>query len=634
MIAISCEDISISFGAETILENVSFSINDGDKLGIVGVNGAGKSTLVKIISGEYAQNNGNVYISKDKTVGFLDQDVGFDSENTLIDEMYSAFPELIADEERLNELHEKIESGETDKSVITQYSSLHDSFLDRGGYEFRSRCRGMLINLGFEESFWDLSISSLSGGQKTRVALAKLLLSDPDIFILDEPTNHLDTKSLAWLEQYLKASRATIVVVSHDRYFMDVITNKILDIENGKAKLYDGNYSEFVVKKSADREVQMRHYINQQREIKRIEEIIEQQRRWGREKNIRTAESKQKMIDRMEKVERPEDLPDSIRMRFTTSGESGNDVLIFHNLSKSFPGKPLFSDLDLTVRKNERVFITGENGCGKSTLIKIIAGNETPDSGYVEYGYNVVIGYYDQENQNLNDEKTVIDELWDCEPGLTETEIRNALALFLFKGDDILKKVEVLSGGERARLTLAKLLMKKMNLLVLDEPTNHLDINSRETLEKAVSEFDGTVIAVSHDRYFVKKLSTRILDFNAVNDGEIFDYKGRYSEYIEYRDNYLVKSEIEEPKEISSGKLTYLENKKQQQDKRRHENAMKRTREHIDKIEAEIERLDKIMFGEEASNAELVAECFEKKEALELRLLRLYEKYDELGGEI
>lgn len=632
MIALSCEDITLAFGADTILERVSFSINDGDKLGIVGVNGAGKSSLLKVITGEYKAASGGVYISKDKTVGMLTQNVGMESKKPMIEEMYSAFPRLLSDESRLKALHEAIESG--DQSLVSQYSALEESFARAGGYEFRGRCRGILINLGFDEKFHSLPVSSLSGGQKTRLALARLILSEPDIMILDEPTNHLDMKSLVWLESYLKSCRSTILAVSHDRYFLDVVTNKTLDIENRKAKLYTGNYTVYREKKDADREVQMRHYINQQREIERIEKIIEQQHRWNRERNIRIAESKQKQIDRMEKIDKPENLPDKIRMRFTSSGESGNDVMTFRNLAKSFPGKPLFHDFSLVVKKNERVFITGENGCGKSTLIKIIAGRETQDKGFIEPGYNVTIGYYDQENQNLDPSNSVIDELWNCEPDLTETAVRNALALFLFKGEDIEKKVSVLSGGERARLTLAKLLLKKMNLLVLDEPTNHLDINSREALENAIAEFDGTVIAVSHDRYFISRLATRILDFSAVNPGEIYDYRGGYSDYIEYRDKYLTQSADKAETVVTDARQAYLESKRSASEKRKHENAVKRTQKRISELEAELSGIDEEMKGEADTNAELLAKLYERKESAETELMEMYEKLEELGGEI
>ncbi len=528
MTAISISGVSLEFGTDVILDKISFSLNEGDKLGIVGVNGAGKSTLFKIIRGEYTPTDGSVFISKDKTVGMLEQNTGLEGDNTILGEMLASFSALISDEERLEALQKQLEVTPADDELIRSYTSLADRFKQAGGYEFRSRCKGILKNLGFDERFHDLKISGLSGGQKTRLALAKLLITAPDILMLDEPTNHLDIETLGWLEDFLSGYKGTLLVISHDRFFLDKVTNKTLEIENTHAELYSGNYSRFVKLKAENREIRERQYKNQQKEIARIEAYIEQQHRWNRERNIIAAESRQKALDRMVKIERPEDLPDKIRLTFTKSGESGNDVLTVKDLTKSYPNKPLFSDVSFLVKKRDRLFIAGPNGVGKSTLIKIIAEKLAADSGSYEYGYNVTVGYYDQENQNLDPDNTVLDELWNCYEGLTQTEIRSALALFLFKGDDIEKKVSVLSGGEKARLTMCKLILSKMNLLILDEPTNHLDINSREALENALSEFDGTIIAVSHDRYFISKLATRVLDLGVK---PALDFFGSYEEY-------------------------------------------------------------------------------------------------------
>ena len=439
--------------------------------------------------------------------------------------------------------------------------------------------------------------------------------------------------SLFWLEGYLKNYRKTVLVVSHDRYFLDSVTNKILDVENRHAKLYNGNYTKYFTQKTADREIQERHFKNQQAEIARIEAYIEQQRRWNRERNIIAAESRQKLLDKMERVERPDALPDAIRMRFKKSGESGNDVLTVRGLSKGYPNKPLFRDADFLIKKNDRVFITGDNGCGKSSLIKILAGKDKPDSGVAEWGYNVVVGYYDQENQQLDDSKTVIDELWDSYEDLTQTEIRNALALFLFKGDDIKKPVSILSGGERARLTLVKLILAKMNVLILDEPTNHLDINSREALENALTEFDGTIIAVSHDRYFINKLSTRILDFGAKEKYHIFDYHGPYAEYLDYKEKNLTGGSENSADTVSASKEQYLSNKKALSDKRRHENKIKRAEDEISTLEAEIDAIDREMTGDAASDHKRLGELYTEKEERENRLLELYGILDELNGE-
>ncbi len=628
MIAINCDNITLSFGTDVILDGITFSINDGDRLGIVGVNGAGKSSLFKIISGEYTSDTGGVYIAKGKTYGILDQYVGFDSENNILDEMLASFPALLEAEKRLAELQAALDSGDT--SVSVQYASAHEAFTRDGGYEFRGRCKGILKNLGFDEQFWDLKISSLSGGQKTRLALVRLLLTEPDILMLDEPTNHLDMTALYWLESYLKTYKKTVLVISHDRYFLDSVTNKTLEIENTHGKLYNGNYTRYVEQKASDREIQEKHYRNQQKEIARIEAYIEQQRRWNRERNIIAAESRQKQLDKMVRVERPAALPDSIRLRFSKSGESGNDVLTLRGLSMSYPGKTLFKNLDCLIQKREHVFITGDNGCGKSTLIKIIAGKMPPDSGTLEVGYNVKIGYYDQENQELDDENTVIDELWNEYDTLTQTEIRNALALFLFKGDDIEKKVGVLSGGERARLTLTKLILSKMNLLILDEPTNHLDINSREALENALMEFDGTIIAVSHDRYFINKLATRILDFSAEKKYELYDYRGGFEEYREYKSKYLMPKEEKVEEELTASKEQYLKNKKSASDLRKLETKMKRTQDEITALEAETVSIDNEAATSAASNHVRLAELYNRRGEIDEKLLELYELLEEL----
>ncbi len=463
MTAISLSGVSLEFGTDVILDNISFSLNEGDKLGIVGVNGAGKSTLFKIIRGEYTPTDGSVYISKDKSVGMLEQNTGLEGDCTVLEGMLESFSSLIADEARLEQLQKQLEATPSGPDLISSYTSLTDHFKRAGGYEFRSRCKGILKNLGFDERFHDLKISGLSGGQKTRLALARELITSPDILMLDEPTNHLDVETLAWLEDFLSSYRGTLLVISHDRWFLDRVTTKTLEIENTHAELYNGNYSRYVKLKAENREIRERQYKNQQKEIARIEAYIEQQRRWNRERNIIAAESRQKALDRMVKIDRPEALPENIRLTFTKSGESGNDVLTVKNLTKAYPNKPLFSDVSFLVKKRDRLFIAGPNGCGKSTLIKIIAEKLAADSGSFEYGYNVNIGYYDQENQNLAPDNTVLDELWNCYNGLTQTEIRSALALFLFKGDDIEKKVSVLSGGEKARLTLCKLILSKMN---------------------------------------------------------------------------------------------------------------------------------------------------------------------------
>lgn len=633
MISVNCENLSLSFGAETVLENVSFALNEGDKLGIIGVNGAGKSSLFAMITGKYQPTSGEVFISKGKTVGILEQNIEYDSSRTILDEAINTFSDLLETEKELENLRAVSEQTGSEADA-KRYADCQESFTSGGGYEFRGRCRGILKKLSLPEALWDKPVSSLSGGQKTRLSLACLLLRDPDIILLDEPTNHLDTDALFWLESYLKASRKTILVISHDRYFLDSVVNRILEIENKKSRIWNGNYTGYVNQKAIDREIQERHYVNQQREIKRIEAYIEQQRRWNRERNIIAAESRQKLLDKMERVERPEALPDRIRMTFDSSGESGNDVMSVRGLAKSYPGKALFDSVSFEVKKHDRLFICGKNGCGKSTLIKILAGRIPPDKGFASLGYNVKIGYYDQENQDLHPNNTVIDELWNAYPTMTETTVRNALALFLFRGDDITKKVSVLSGGEKARLTLARLMLSKMNLLILDEPTNHLDINSREVLENALSGFDGTIIAVSHDRYFINKLATRILDFGAESEHHLFAFEGGYGEYLDYRRRYLTSPEEEAKKEavVTASKEQYLNAKREQAEIRKSERRLKNLKDGIAATESRISEIGEEMTVCDPYDHVKLAGLEKEQTELEDRLLSMYEELDAVEG--
>ena len=473
------------------------------------------------------------------------------------------------------------------------------------------------------------------------------MLTEPDIMLLDEPTNHLDTDTMFWLEDFLSKYKKTVITVSHDRFFLDRVCTKIFEIEYGSGKIYNGNYSSFFEQKKNDRVILERHYKNQQREIARIEAYIEQQRRWNRERNIIAAESREKQLAKMQRIEKPKEEPVSTRMHFDKSGESGGEVIRAKGLAKHFvPGNPLFDNLSFLIEKKERVFICGPNGCGKSTLLKIIADRLEPDSGSIEIGYNVTIGYYDQENQQLSDNLTVLDEIWNSYPKLSQTEVRNALAQFLFRGDDVTKQVGVLSGGERTRLTLTKLMLSKMNLLILDEPTNHLDIPSREALENALSQFDGTILAVSHDRYFTSKLATRILSFSippekirgndkndknnknsSIRTSGIFDFRGSYEEYACFCEKYRTEAspEAEEIPSESDSKKLYLENKRITAQRRKEENLVKRAKEECEKIESELTEIDRRLSGNEACDYTIVSELCSKKDALEERLMELYE---------
>ena len=628
MISLSVSDVTYTIGLKEILKNVTFAIEDGDRLGIVGVNGSGKSTLLRIISGKISPDVGEIYISRDKTLGMMEQHDAFDdgdsANETVLQRMYGAYPHLCRDEARIAEIERELASAVGDEAMrlSAELDRVNTRYISGGGLHYKSRCKSILKRLGFDEETHEKLVGTLSGGQRTRLALARLLFAEPDILILDEPTNHLDLDTMMWLEEHLASYKKTLLVVSHDRYFLDRVTNKTLDIENHKAELYKCPYTEYVQRKKEKREAEAKRYELQQKEIARLEAYIEQQRRWNRERNIIAAESREKAIARMEKVEKPEDAPRAINFSFDESGESGNDVLSVKGLKMGFGQRLLFENLSFEVKKRERVFIAGANGCGKSTLLKILLGKLEPLSGKISFGYNVQVGYYDQENQNLDDEKTVLDELWDAYPTISQTQLRSVLASFMFRGDDIEKKVAVLSGGERARLTLAKLILSKTNVLILDEPTNHLDIPSREVLENAVAEFDGTVIAVSHDRYFTKRLATRVLEMGEV----LRDWRGGYDEYAENREAREVEQKAEEAAKASQGKEEY-QKRKQDASKRRREAAYRRkVRSEIEKLEKELEDINEELFGDAATDYMRAAELDSRREAVEERLLELYEE--------
>lgn len=603
MIALGCENISLSFGTDVVLDKITFSINEGERLGIVGVNGAGKTSLIRILTGESEADSGNVFVGKRMTVGLLKQHISYESELSVYDALVSEY----------------VEDLNTDLNAREQAKG-----------EYLSRVRGFLKNLGFNDTeITNTPISVLSGGQKTRIAIASLLLKNYDILILDEPTNHLDISALAWLEDYLCSIKKTVVVISHDRYFLDRVTTKTFEIENHKGKLYNGNYTYYVNQKKSDREIQERHYKNRQKEIARIEAYIEQQRRWNRERNIIAAESREKQLAKAEKVERPEALPDKIKLSFGTAERSGDDVLTVRNISKSYNKRVLFENASFELKYKDRMFLFGKNGCGKSTLLKIIAGRITSDFGTVDIGYNVYPAYYDQENQDLNVSNTVMDELWSVNEALSPTEIRSILARFLFYGDACFKTVATLSGGERARLTFAKLLMSKSNLLILDEPTNHLDINSREALEDALLEYGGTIIAVSHDRYFIDKLSTRMLVFDIDNSKRLFDYKGNYTEFVKYKNKYLDTANTVASTQIAptESKAQFLNQKARQAEIRKLNSKIERSKNEVADIEAKILELDKKIELAATDHKQLTV-LYETKQQLEEHLLELYEFLD------
>ncbi|MBP3580947.1 MAG: ABC-F family ATP-binding cassette domain-containing protein, partial [Clostridia bacterium] len=565
MIILSASAVSLSFGADVVLDRVSLGVNEGDKIGVVGVNGAGKSLFMKILAGQIAPTEGDVFLAKDKTLGYLEQNTGFDSDKEIFDEMCLAFPELVKWESRLNELEKLMLDNMDEESHMMyakEYTTLEDNFKRNGGYEYKSRISSMLIGLGFEKETHSMLIKTLSGGQKTRLAIARLLLSEPDILMLDEPTNHLDIETVEWLEEYLKGYKKSIIVISHDRYFLDKITKKTFEVENHKGKLYPCAYTEYVRRKEEDRKNDEKHYNLQQKEIARLEAFIENQHRWNRERNIIAAESRMKAIDRMEKLEKPKDLPSNIKFRFEM-GENGkcpDKMLEVTGLSKGYPGKQLFENVSFLLHGRDKMFILGQNGVGKSTMLKILCGKLGQDFGTFEYARGLSIGYYDQEHQGLDNKNTVIDELWNCFPNKTQTEIRSVLAGFLFTSEDVFKSIEVLSGGEKARLTFAKLMLEKSDLLILDEPTNHLDAPSREVLEQALVQYDGTLLCVSHDRYFVKKLANRIFEMRT--DGTL-DFKGDYETFCECKNKKStgLVSTVSQEKNVTNNQSEYEKNK-------------------------------------------------------------------------
>lgn len=627
MFIIGTEKLGVSFGEKTLLDNVTFSINQGEKVSIVGVNGAGKSTLMRLLYSRSLPYTGNIFVAKGKTIGHLEQQNQLDGEMTVYEAALGVFKTLSEDEAKLEALSEELKTDYSEEK-IKRFSAMQQRFEQAGGYEYKSRAKGTLIGMGFDEEKLNLKVSALSGGQKTILQLSLLILEEPDVLLLDEPTNHLDIRSLEWLEEKLKKIRSTLLVISHDRLFLDRVTEKTLEIENTHAKLYSVPYSKYREQKKIDREIQERHYKNQQKEIAKIEAFIVQQKRWNREKNIIAAESRQKALDRMVKVDKVEAPPDSLSFHFSTALESGDDVLSVKELSKAYGNNVLFDKLSFEIKKKDRFLIIGANGSGKSTLLQILAGNLCADNGSYRFGYNVRMGYYDQY-QHLNEDSTVLEELW-SESDLNHTQVRNLLATFLFKGDDVFKEIRVLSGGERARLVLAKLMQKKVNLLLLDEPTNHLDIESREALEEALLSFDGTIVAVSHDRYFIQKIATRMLSFQG--NGKVFEYNGSFADYSTYISKTNNDEVVKATDAVSVSKNDWELKKKQKQEERKKQSRL----EKIEKeIEAAEERIRKIDLEAEALSTDYVAlqALFEEKESLEEKCNRLLEEWSALEDE-
>lgn len=640
---LACKNISISFGTDQILDSVSFHVNEREKAAIVGINGAGKSTLFKIIIGELTADEGEVIFAKGSTVGYLSQHQELSSNNTIYDEILTVKKDVIELDHSIHklEMEMKSASGKELEQMLATYTRLTHEFELKNGYAYKSEVIGVLKGLGFKEEDFSKSVSTLSGGQKTRVALGKLLLSTPDIILLDEPTNHLDMESIAWLETFLLNYKGAVVVISHDRYFLDKVVTKVIEIENKKAETYEGNYSVFAEKKAALRDALLKQYLNQQKEIKHHEEVIAKLRSFNREKSIKRAESREKMLSKIERIEKPITEQVHMSIRLEPHITSGNDVLTVRNLSKSFPNQVLFKDINFDIKRGERVAIIGNNGTGKTTLLKIINELIPYDEGEIKLGAKVKIGYYDQEHQVLNPDKTLFDELQDTYPHLDNTTIRNILAAFLFTNDDVFKRIKDISGGERGRVSLAKLMLSEANFLILDEPTNHLDITSKEILENALNNYTGTVLYVSHDRYFINKTATRILDLTKQN---LVNYIGNYNYYLEKKpemERILEDSIKSKPNassasdstfQTSDGKMDWKQQKEEQARLRKRQNDLKRTEDEIHKLETRNEEIDQLLTQEEIyTNVSKLMELNEEKKTIEERLEELLVLWEELA---
>ena len=635
---LSCNNISKTFDDNTVLSNCSFHIEEYEKTAIVGINGAGKSTLLKIIMKELNADTGEVVIAKDKSIGYLAQYQDIDTDNTIYEELLTVKQYLLDIEERIRSIEHEMKhaSGDALDTLMNTYSRLTHQFESDGGYAYKSEIVGVLKGLGFTEDDFSMKISTLSGGQKTRVSLGKLLLSKPNIILLDEPTNHLDITSISWLEGFLSNYPGCVIIVAHDRYFLDKIVTKVVEIDRGKVTTFTGNYSDYATKKAQLRDIAMKAYINQQREIKHQQEVIDKLRSFNREKSIKRAESREKILDKIDVIDKP--IMSDNTMKFTLEPKilSGNDVLTVTDISKSFGDLHLFKDISFDIKRGERVAIIGSNGTGKTTILKIINEIIAADSGDIKLGSKVQIGYYDQEHHVLDMDKTIFDEISDTYPTMTGTEIRNVLAAFLFTGDDVFKLIGELSGGEKGRVSLAKLMLSNANFLILDEPTNHLDMDSKEILENALLSYTGTVLYVSHDRYFINKTATRILDLEC---GKLVNYIGNYDYYLEKHDILSVSNAATvQPTATGATTSTSASNKQdwqamkeEQAKERKRQNDLKKIEDEISVTEEKIAQLDIELTKEEIySSSVKCMEVHKEQQALKDKLDSLYEKWDEL----
>ena len=641
---LACHHISKAFGTDVILDDISFHIEEYEKAAIIGINGAGKSTLLKIIMNELAPDSGEVILAKGKTIGYLAQHHSRDSKRTIYEELLDVKKEVILLEERMAETEHAMKDakGEELDQLLKSYARMRQSFEDQNGYAYRSEVVGVLKGLGFAEEDFNKEVHLLSGGQKTRVALGRLLLAKPDILLLDEPTNHLDMNSTAWLETFLMNYKGAVIIVAHDRYFLDKVVTKIIEIDHHQGLVFKGNYTDYAAKKAQLRDMQRKAWLNQQQEIAHQEAVITKLRSFNREKSIKRAESREKMLDKMERVDKPLEESDGMRIMLEPDTLSGNDVLFVENLTKSYDGEYLFQNVSMDIKRGERVALIGDNGTGKTTILKIINQLVPADRCDLRLGAKVHIGYYDQEHQVLHDDKSIFDEISDAYPNLNNTRIRNVLAAFLFTGDDVFKLIKELSGGERGRVSLAKLMLSHANFLILDEPTNHLDIQSREILEEALQNYTGTVLYVSHDRYFINQTATRILN---LTEGGLNSYPGNYDDYIEKKDSPSINSsggfepvvsservqQIPETPQKTVGKDDYLRQKEEQAKERKRQNQIKKVEKRIDEIETRLAELDELMADPSvATDVKRLMEINAEHEDLDTELLELMEEWENL----
>lgn len=636
MIVLSCNNLNKSFGIDSILENVNFTVNEYDKIGIIGVNGTGKTTLFKIISGIYGYDSGDIYTSKDCEIGYLEQNTNFHSENTILEEVLEVFKDVIEMEKYLRDLEHKIseESSNTNSTTLeklmNEYSNKLEAFSDMNGYGYKSEAKGVLKGLGFSDEDMDKPISILSGGEKTRVLLGKLLLKKPTLLLLDEPTNHLDSEAIEWLEVFLKQYKGTVILISHDRYFLDQVVNRIFEIHNKKLKTYNGNYSDFIKASAIEKELELKKFEDQQKDIKKQEKSIERLKAFGREKHLKRARSKEKALAKVDVLDKPEAYRKKAKIEFNPSVTSGNDVLQLRDISMRYGERILFKDLNLDIYRGEKVALIGANGIGKSTLFKIIMNEITPLSGDIKFGTNVNVSYFHQEQKTLNLDNTIIDEIWEDNKQLTQTSLRTMLGAFLFEGEEVFKKISTLSGGERARVAILKLILSNANLLLLDEPTNHLDIDSKEVLEEALSSYTGTIFTISHDRYFLNTVVDKVL---VLDENGITEYLGNYDYYIEKKKQVQEMNTVEVVEEKTKTQLKEEKRKEREQREAEKKNRVKRQNieKEIEETEAKIEEMDVLLCQEEVySNPEKSKDVSLQKASLEEKLSALYEEWESL----